>query len=178
VSYFFFSYSRADAPDQHLYNFYDDLCRELSVRAGIPIDETGFIDKHQPFGAEWDRTMSQAVATCKVFVPVYSPNYMVSRNCVQEWVAFAARLESHRRLTGESLDCVVPVWWIPVDDLAPKLGWVEDPRVLFGANHEKHGLRFLLRLRDLQDQYRDAVVSLAMMINDAGKRPPKQEVLS
>lgn len=173
MSHFFFSYSRDDAPDKHLYKFYDDLCRELSVRAAIPIDDAGFIDKNQPVGAEWNQTMSRVLGTCKVFVPVYSPNCFISPYCGQEWHAFAGRLEAHRRTTGRSLDCIVPVWWLPpVDELPPKVGAIQDPRALFGDDHEKHGLRYLRQLKDNRDQYRHAVVQLAIMIRDAGKQPP------
>jgi FxsC-like protein len=174
VAHFFFSYSRADGRDQHLYKFFDDLCLELSLRGRIPVESAGFIDKNQPVGAEWNQTMSRALGTCNVLVPVYSPNFFASSYCGKEWHSFATRLEAHREVTGESLDCVVPVWWLPpIGDLPPRVGPRHDPRALFGADHEKHGLRYLRQLNSNRDSYHEAVVQLAIMIRDAGNRPPK-----
>lgn len=173
MAYFFFSYSRADARDQHLYKFYDDLRRELSVRAAIPIDDTGFIDMSQPVDAEWNETVSRELGTCKVLVPIYSPNFFASLYCGKEWHAFGIRLEAHREATGESADCTVPIWWLPpIGDLPPRIGPHQDPRALFGVDHEKHGLRYLRQLNRNRDRYRQAVVQLATMIRDAGNRPP------
>jgi len=176
VPHLFFSYSRDDAPDKHLYKFYDDLCLELSVRGRISIESAGFIDKNQPVGVEWNKTMSRELGICKVFVPVYSPNFFASSYCGKEWYAFATRLEAHREATGESLDCIVPIWWLPpIDDLPPRVGLLQDTRGLFGTDHERHGLRYLRQLNDNRDRYQDAVIQLAVMIRDAGNRPPNPQ---
>jgi hypothetical protein len=39
-------------------------------------------------GHEWPWRLSNALATCSVFVPLYSRRYFKSEHCGKEWFAF------------------------------------------------------------------------------------------
>jgi FxsC-like protein len=173
VPHFFFSYSRDDAADRNLYRFYEDLRQELALRYGIPLKDAGFLDKNQPVGAKWNDSTSGALGTCDVFVPVYSANYFASPYCGQEWHAFTTRLDVHRQATGESLTCVLPIWWSPPKQLPSVADQIQDTRDHFGPHHKEHGLRYLRRLKEHWDEYTRAVVRLAVMLDDAGTTPPR-----
>lgn len=173
MPHFFFSYSRDDAADRNLYKFYEDLRQEFALRYGIPIKDAGFLDKNQPVGARWNESTSGALGDCNVFVPIYSTNYFVSPYCGQEWHAFTRRLAAHREATGESLSCVLPVWWSPPKELPPVADEIQDTRDHFGPDHKEHGLRYLSRLKEHRDEYLRAVVKLAVMLDEAGTTPPR-----
>lgn len=173
MPYFFFSYSRADAVDSYLYRFFDELNREMALRSGIPEADAGFLDRDQQPGVEWATNTSAAVNTCNVFVPVYSPNYFTSSYCGQEWHAFNARVSAHRDTTGETLACVVPVWWVPLDrEPPPSAARLQDTRDLFGDDHRDYGARFLLRLKENNEHYSRYLVQFTNLVLAAGENPP------
>ncbi|MEV6401159.1 hypothetical protein AB0M39_41370, partial [Streptomyces sp. NPDC051907] len=79
--YFFLSYARIPAteersredPDRDLDDFHRDLCghvMQLTDHDGR--EAPGFLDRRMGIGAEWERQLKQALATCQVFVPVYT----------------------------------------------------------------------------------------------------------
>jgi FxsC-like protein len=173
VPYYFFSYSREDAADSYLYRFHDDLARELAVRGRIHIGAAGFLDKNQPIGAEWSKSTGDALGNCKVFVPLYSPNYFASTYCGQEWHAFTARIAAHRQATGKSLASIVPVWWLPpIYELPAVVERIQDTRDQFGQEYREYGLRYLLQLKENESKYQDFLVRFATMLIAAGKNPP------
>ncbi|ACU69442.1 hypothetical protein Caci_0492 [Catenulispora acidiphila DSM 44928] len=170
MPHFFFSYSRKDAPDEYLYRFYDDLCREISVRSHFTIESAGFIDKNQPVGGEWEDSIGVALGTCDVFVPVYSPSLFGSSNCGQEWHAFGTR----QSRAGKLAPHIVPVWWVPTPGELPTIAdRIQDTRSQFGAEYQKYGLRYLMQLKENESLYRDFLVKFTMMVLAAGENPPE-----
>ncbi|MBM7857007.1 TIR-like protein FxsC [Lentzea nigeriaca] len=174
VQYFFFSYARNDSVDPYLRQFYDDLCNELSVRAGIRKESTGFFDIDQPTGTNWPATTGEAVGTCKVFVPVYSPWYFNSKPCGSEWHGFDRRLEQHRARTGETLASVLPVWWLPPEYEPPPTKYLHDTRDQFGVTYRESGLRSLITQAKHKDEYRAFLEKFAVQVRDAGRTPPRE----
>lgn len=174
VPYFFFSYARKDAVDPYLRTFYEDLCRELSVRAGVDLEEAGFFDVDQATGAMWPETTGRALSMCRVFVPVYSPSYFGSDGTRgQEWNAFYRRLHDHWQQTGQTLACIVPVWWLPPQAQPPAARFLHDTRDQFGPEYREYGLRYLMQLRENEDRYRDFLVQFAIKVGDTGRTPPR-----
>jgi len=173
VPHFFFSYSREDAVDPYLYRFYEDLCAELSIRGGLDRTSVGFIDHEQRAGADWPRTTGDALGTCLIFVPVYSPHYFSSPACGQEWHAFSTRIAAHRELTGRTLESIVPVWWVPIiGDLPLVTRNIQDTRDQFGTEYRRFGLRYLLQLNENESRYRDFLVRFTNSILTATADPP------
>jgi FxsC-like protein len=174
VPYFFLSYSRKDAPDGFLYKFYDDLCRELPIRGGPavgPVDSIGFLDRDQQPGINWASATSEALATCKVFVPVYSPNYFSSSYCGKEWHAFSRRLAIHEKTHDNALASIVPCRWVRLLEEPPQVTrFIQDTRDQFGSEYRGDGLRFLMQLKENESKYKDFLVKFTYMLVAAGAR--------
>jgi FxsC-like protein len=176
--HFFFSYSRDDARDPYLYRFYEDLCAELSTRGGIDPASTGFLDCEQPAGQMWPRTTGDALGTCLVFVPIYSPHYFGSHTCGQEWSAFSAR-SKERSESGGQPQGILPVWWVPLLADPPEVArYLQDTRDQFGPEYREFGLRYLLQLNENDSRYRQFLVRFATSILAAAADPPAPRVVS
>ena len=175
MPYFFLSYSRKDAPDGFLSKFYDDLCRELPIRGGPALDPAksiGFLDKDQQPGINWATNTSEALGSCKVFVPVYSPNYFSSSYCGKEWNAFSRRLAVHQKTHGTAPACIVPCLWVKLlEDPPQATRFIQDTRDKFGSEYQEDGLRFLMQLKDNKSKYEDFLVKFTYMLVTAGTQP-------
>jgi FxsC-like protein len=173
VPLFFFSYSRNDARDVYLNRFYEDLRHEVSTRGGIGLAEAAFHDLGQPPGVNWPRTTGDALGTCGVFVPVYSPHYFNSPICGQEWHVFSSRLEA--RSTGGGRRSIAPVWWVPpAGEVPPVAQYLQDTRDQFGAEYREFGLRYLMQLNRNEEQYREFLVRFSVELIAAAAEPPPQ----
>ena len=174
MPYFFLSYSRRDAPGGFLSQFYDDLCRELSIRGGPaidPDDSVGFLDTDQRPGINWATNTGDALGTCKVFVPVYSPNYFNSPYCGKEWHAFSRRLASHQRAYSAAPASIVPCLWVKLLEEPPRAArFIQDTRDKFCSEYHEFGLRFLMQLKDNESKYREFLVKFTNMLVSAGRR--------
>ena len=113
--YFFLSYARTPRLDEHdptdpdiwVYKLYEDICKNiLSMTAARP-GSVGFMDRLNRSGAQWPRGLAGALATCRVFVPLYSPRYFESKNCGKEWFAFARRQVNSQSVGRTSVDAIV-----------------------------------------------------------------------
>ena len=176
MPYFFLSYSRKDAPGGFLYKFFEDLCRELSIRGGPSInsvDSIGFLDKDQLPGVNWATNTAESLGTCKVFVPVYSPSYFDSSYCGKEWHAFSRRLANHQQAHGASPASIVPCLWVELLEEPPRATrLVQDTRVRFGPEYQEFGLRYLMQLKENESKYQDFLVKFTKMLVTAGKQQP------
>ncbi|MET8140678.1 TIR-like protein FxsC [Sphaerisporangium sp. NPDC005288] len=119
--FFFLSYRHIGPTDSgeqdgHVVEFYRDLCRHIMQLTdhpdGVP---AGFIDRTILGGNRWNADIMHALATCKVFVPLYQPKYFTSEFCGKEWDAFARRVELHRNERYYPFTAILPVLWAPVD---------------------------------------------------------------
>jgi FxsC-like protein len=176
VPYFFLSYSRKDVPGGFLYKFFEDLCRELSIRGESSIhslDSIGFLDKDQLPGVNWATNTGESLGTCKIFVPVYSPSYFDSSYCGKEWHAFSRRLASHQQAHGTSPASIVPCLWVELLEEPPRATrLVQDTRARFGPEYQEFGLRYLMQLKENESKYQDFLVKFTMMLVTAGKQQP------
>ena len=117
--YFFLSYAHTPKnhpkdkdPNVWVERFYRDLCAHVmqltSLPAGVP---AGFLDQQMQPGEGWQERLSQALASCRVFVPLYSPRYFHSEQCGKEWYAF-----SQRAAYQQAADELAPIFageWCP-----------------------------------------------------------------
>ena len=95
--YFFLGY--AHTPEKPwVEKLYREICAEILERTTLPVSvEVGFMDGSGiPLGGDWRDEVARALATCRVFVPLYSPRYFTREECGVEWHAFAQRLIDHR----------------------------------------------------------------------------------
>ena len=79
-------------PDLWIAQLYDDLCDHIKSLADLPrTQKAGFMDRELRQGHEWPERLSNALATCRVFVPLYSRRYFKSEHCGKEWFASVDR---------------------------------------------------------------------------------------
>src|SRR5689334_11929181 len=88
--YFYLSHAAASLPDHWMRTFYEHLAREVKRLARTTL-EIGFADL-QLTGEERDAAAALAVNTARVFVPLYSPEFLAQPS--REEATFRARLQA------------------------------------------------------------------------------------
>lgn len=173
--YFFLSYAhtpknhpRDRDPNHWVERFYRDLCDHVmqltSLPAGVP---AGFMDQQMQPGEGWQERLSEALAYCRVFVPLYSPRYFLSEQCGREWFAFSQRAVNHQsRGNGSSVSEIVPALWVPVPlrQLPQPAERLQFNHASFGDDYADEGFYGLIKLKYLREQYERAVYLLAKRI--------------
>lgn len=185
---FFLSYSHTprlfdDGPDPNYWvrEFFRDLCLELvnrdpqwhrASRPGLP----GFMDDAIPNGGSWRRYLASELASCRVFVPLYSRPYFESKECGREWAVFRERQMAHVAQTGTPSEAVLPVLWQPprVEDMPTVAQAVQWAQSGLPDAYAERGLFELIRLhRDRE--YLQVVLRLAERLDEiarSGAPPP------
>ncbi|MBB4951144.1 FxsC-like protein [Kitasatospora gansuensis] len=175
--YFFLSYAHvprsrtggAGDPNQWVNRLFNDLRDEVlhltDLRGGAPV---GFMDQSMHQGQLWAERLSQELASCRVFVPLYSPRYFTSVACGQEWHSFVQRPVFPERQSTERPTGIVPVLWIPMSDhqLPEVARQLQFNHRGFGPDYEAEGLYALMRLGYFRRAYELAVHRLAERIVD------------
>jgi len=96
-------------PDPWIAQLYDDLCEHVKSLADLPPgSRAGFMDRELQQGHDWPRRLSVALATCRVFVPLYSRAYFKSEQCGKEWFAFNLRRLNYRAKIVRPVETIVP----------------------------------------------------------------------
>jgi FxsC-like protein len=180
VPYFFLSYARG-ADDVWVKKFYQELCDELRRRSGAPAeDPVGFIDTGIGVGIRWSTELEEALASCQVFLALYSPRYFLRENCGKEWAYFSERVRRYEQQTGRHCNSIIPVVWVPLRDLplvAKEINYRDEG---LGAIYTHKGLYRIIRVNRFQDDYQEFLGELASRIIDvAGTHPlPQAEQIS
>lgn len=177
--YFFLSYARTprvdsdDAdPDLWISRLFRDLNSHIRSMTPVPSSALGFMDVSMRAGQLWSTELSDALARCRVFVPLYSPRYFVSSWCGREWSAFAQRAAHHRGGVGGGMpSAIVPALWAPVrDDQLPEV--VRNLQYFhpdLGSRYRDFGLYGLAKLRSFRSDYEKTVLRLARRIIEVGE---------
>jgi hypothetical protein len=178
---FFLSYAHTPKVDNHdpadpdllVAEFFRDLCRSLVQISDLPMGEgIGFMDREFRPGYKWPDRLARALATCKVFVPLYSPRYFSKENCGMEWFAFASRAAEVAARRGEQVEAIVPALWVPVpDERLPEVAqpihyWTPD----YGSRYASHGIYGLMTISKYKDQYKEVIHELASRILDVAEK--------
>jgi FxsC-like protein len=173
--YFFLSYAhtpRNDAgdtdPNIWVKKLYDGLCAHIMQMTDLPRGaRAGFLDQGMAVGTRWTDELSENLARCKVFVPLYSPRYFLSEQCGREWWAFSQRQISYWARGGPSREhAIIPALWVPVEpeELPLAAKELQFNHVSFGQDYAEEGFYGLTKLRYLRDEYDRAVYQLAKQI--------------
>ncbi|WP_370151209.1 TIR-like protein FxsC [Streptacidiphilus sp. EB129] len=181
---FFLSYahipsSGADDEDPNLWvqKFFRKLCAEIMQLTALPADPpVGFMDRGMEWGERWPHRLSEALSTCQVFVPLYSPRYFRSGPCGQEWHCFASRAVRARDGSG-SATAIVPVTWVrtALDTMPPAARELHFAPNEFGPAYEDEGLLALSKLGRFKDDYDWAVLRLAQRIIEVARQTETAE---
>ncbi|MFE4973441.1 TIR-like protein FxsC [Kitasatospora sp. NPDC056651] len=173
--YFFLSYAHtpkagargASDPNHWVRQLYRDLCEAVLQLTTVPDGvAVGFMDESMHQGELWAERLSGELATCRVFVPLYSPRYFNSVPCGQEWHAFTRRPVYPANLDYERTSGIVPVLWAPMSryrlpDVASELQF---NHTSFGPEYATEGLYALMKLSYFRAAYELAVHRLAARI--------------
>ncbi|WP_051829936.1 MULTISPECIES: TIR-like protein FxsC [Streptomyces] len=173
--YFFLSYAHtpkagargAGDPNHWVRQLYRDLCEAVlqitTAPDGVPV---GFMDESMHQGELWAERLSDELASCRVFVPLYSPRYFNSVPCGQEWHAFTRRPVYPANLDSERTSGIVPVLWAPMSRYRlPKVATeLQFNHASFGPDYATEGLYALMKLSYFRSAYELAVHRLAARI--------------
>ncbi|HET6355329.1 TIR-like protein FxsC [Streptomyces sp.] len=173
--YFFLSY--AHTPKNHpedkdpniwVERFHRDLCAHVLQLTSLPAGaQAGYMYRQTVTGAGCQDQLSQALAYCSVFVPLYSPKYFLSEQCGREWFVFSQRQNRRQQHGGSSGGRgIVPALWVPVaaKQLPQAAEQLDFDHAAFGDDYADEGFYGLIKLRYLRDQYERSVYLLAKRI--------------
>ncbi|MDH6574928.1 TIR-like protein FxsC [Kitasatospora sp. MAP5-34] len=170
--YFFLSYAREAQPYGAVEQLFGDLAEEILQLTDLPgAVPAGFLDHNStgrgltgrsdgPGGRAARSRVTEALATCRVFVPLYSPGYFLDERCGKEWSAFEQRPRGAGWSSG-----IVPALWAPVrraelPEVASRLQYVDSRVELY----ESEGLFGLSKSQPPRERYELAVHRLATRI--------------
>jgi FxsC-like protein len=165
--YFFLGY--AHTPEKPwVERLYRDICAEVLERTTLPVTaDVGFMDGTAiPLGGDWREEVASALATCRVFVPLYSPRYFTRKECGVEWHAFAQRMLDHRARHPGNPVAIVPALWTPVeaDDIPDAARRVQMNHADLGLEYAREGFYTLIKNTLYRQEYVTAVQRLAQHI--------------
>lgn len=170
--YFFLSYARSDDRSAFVVKFYNDLLKQLDLSEFGSPDQPAFLDQERILlGADWGRTLGDAVGHCRSMLALYSPAYFRSVYCGKEWSAFRERLLQYRAETDIDARALIPVLWEPVPGPLPDdVVRIQYAEPSLGADYARHGLLHLLRTDPAGSAYRKVVEVIADRIRLAASR--------
>lgn len=152
---------------------FQDIRLEVLERTTLPVrSPVGFIDSNTvPLGGVWRDEVARALATCSVFVPLYSPRYFTSVECGLEWHAFAQRTLDHEAQHPGNGPAIVPALWTPVvpERLPVAAQRIQMHRADLGVEYAKEGFYTLIKNSLYRQEYLTAVQRLAMHIIKAAE---------
>jgi hypothetical protein len=100
--------------DEWVIKFYMDLCRNVEELAAVPRGtRVGVLDRDRWVEDDWYAGLPEALASCRVLVPLYSHRYFESDACGREWSSFVGRPVGQSSQITEA-PAIVPVMWMPV----------------------------------------------------------------
>jgi FxsC-like protein len=179
--YFFLSYahkSRGDVreegeSDYWVSEFFRDLCRVVERRAGLLRGASpGFMDRDRRADDDWPTGLVRALATCRVFVPLYSSRYFADEYCGKEWQYFARRTLD----PAASEAAIVPGIWEPVGrGKLPQVARVLQLRHRGSHAYETLGLYGIMKLSRYRKEYEQTLSDLADLMVTAAERHPVKE---
>lgn len=178
--YFFLSYAhtppwRAEAGDRDAWvrQFFTDLCDDVMALTDLPDGApVGFMDQEIRTGEGWPEALSKNLASCRVFVPLYSRRYFISEHCGREWYAFNERVLHARNAGSDAVPAIVPALGthVNLDRIPDSAKRIHIDLSSTEGHYESKGLYGLLRTRRLRDEYDETVFALAQRIVEVAEQ--------
>jgi FxsC-like protein len=180
--FFFLSYAHShqqggsdpDHPDQLIARLFKDLCGHIAEETGRRAIDVGFMDQELQAGDEWPFLLSRNLATCRVFVPLYSRRYFQSEHCGKEWAAFRDRARNGSAHASGHIDAIQPALWrpIPYQALPPAAGDIHFNPGELGQIYAEYGFNGIMKLARFKDEYQWVAFHLAERILQVAQRAP------
>lgn len=182
MPYFFLSYARipkqdpndSKDPNAWVHKLYADLCSDILHLASGP-GPAGFMDQETRLGSGWPDQLAQALASCRVFVPLYSPRYFESEDCGKEWFAFARRVLNQRAAHNSgTVGAIVPALWVAIrPDRLPEVARdIHFDHPDLGPRYRAEGFYGIMKLTRYREDYKRAVWTLARRIVEVAEETP------
>ncbi|GAA3253167.1 TIR-like protein FxsC [Nonomuraea helvata] len=183
VPYFFLSYAHAPDddsmgggdPDRWVHRLFLELCTDLLQITGLEkASHAGFMDRRLRLGEQWSHEVSRALATCRVFVPLYSPRYFSSEHCGKEWSAIQLRLAAH---PAEPPPVIIPIMWTTIEsssmpECATKIQFHENGM----RSHDlQGGLYGIIKVSSRRAAREKVILQLARRIREVAESSPLLE---
>jgi FxsC-like protein len=174
---FFLSYAREDR-DPYLDKFFTDLVAAVAARTTHPKASIAFMDTLDiKLGEEWSQELTDALRSCRVFLPVYTARYFTREYCGREWGTFRMRQEAFRSATpGTQVPPrIIPVLWNAernLGSLPPVAQGVQFNHQSLGPSYAEEGLRYLLKINRFESDAQIVIERLADRITELAKGPP------
>jgi FxsC-like protein len=180
--FFFLSYAHShrydgldpDDPDQLIGRLFKDLCDHISDETGRLASNVGFMDRELQQGNEWPWRLSWNLATCRVFIPMYSRRYFQSEHCGKEWAAFRDRARNGSAHASGHVEAILPALWRPVQHEALPEAARDihfNPGEL-GAIYAEYGFHGIMKLTRFSEEYEWVIYNLAERILQIAQRAP------
>jgi FxsC-like protein len=180
--FFFLSYAHShrqggpdpDDPDKPVVRLFKDLCDHISDETGRPASSVGFMDRGLQSGNEWPWHLSRNLATCRVFVPLYSRRYFQSEHCGKEWAAFRDRARNGSAHASGHVEAILPALWRPVrlDVLPETAREIHFNPADIGQIYAEYGFHGIMKLARFSEEYDFVVYKLAERILRVAERAP------
>jgi FxsC-like protein len=171
---FFFSYSRRNRNDD-LDRFVKDLCEKVRLRKHVSEADVVFFDGDAiEVGAPWKQTLSTALRASPVFLALCSPDYINSDYCGKEFQVFVDRYDAHVAAGNPQPppNAILPILWgapsASLRDVITRFQYTDDD---FPPVYAREGLRYMMELKEHDDDYKKFVTRLAQKIVDAAAHP-------
>jgi FxsC-like protein len=172
--YFLTSYSHAQHnghrnerdPDTWVIQFHQDLCREVEELTSPPPGTLiGVLDRDLWVGDDWYTGLPEALASCRVLVPLYCPRYFQSIHCGKEWSAFADQPPDGSPGARQPPP-IVPVSWEPVSLDTVNSTAVRAVPVDYGGltSYQTDGLAAIIKHAARHAEYAEVVRRLARQV--------------
>ena len=160
----FFSYAHEDDYNNVLTQLQNDLRHAYKVLTGQ--DLVLFFDRGDiKWGQKWQESINGGIESASFFIPVLSPCYFLSENCVGELSQYMSKMEE-----WNSADLILPIKWVNFDnnDL------VNNSKLFLKVNevvkHQWEDWTVLRFEEPLSKQYRVAINKMAEHLAEANQR--------
>ena len=171
---FFFSYATDDA-DPVLDRIFTELESEVRRLSGASKeDAVGFkYQRDNKTGDHWPTELINALMSCRVIVPAYSPRYFLREYCGREFGVFLSRCEQYALQHGSTTTAILPFTLIPFRNPLPaRVEPILFARYEYGATYADEGLLQLRKLKRYRDEYWLFIRKFAERIVDVAESPP------
>jgi FxsC-like protein len=175
---FFFSYARNDC-SKYLERFLEKLRERVAFLTIRSKEEVGFRDNQNiDVASRWPDELADALASCRSFIPVFTPTYFTRPMCGREWSVFQSRIEQHLSAHPDRIPgLVLPVLWcaprhLP-SDLRPEIRQIQFTHEDFGELYCKEGLLYLMQrpqqckrqIVDFVDRFAETLIAATKLWN-------------
>lgn len=155
--------------------FFNDLHQAMD---GLGYPDGGFFDKLR-LEAKWKSELQIGLASSRVLVPLYSPNYFKSPYCGKEWETFNRRFaenESHRYADVVTSKVILPVFWKAPPVFPSEVTKYQIDYESYPADYKKYGLEFLMGFKRKSAAYKKFVLDFSLKLRELAEGQGKPKV--